>query len=80
MIRVLIADDHELLRSGLRAMLDAQDDIEVLGEAADGAEAIEQAIRLRPDVVTWTSACRGWTASRPRGDCRLREARRGSSC
>ena len=51
MIRVLIADDHELMRSGLRGMLDAQDDIEVAGEAADGAQAVEQAIALRPDVV-----------------------------
>ncbi len=51
MIRILIADDHEMLRSGLRGMLDAQDDMEVVGEAADGAEAIEEAIRLRPAVV-----------------------------
>jgi DNA-binding NarL/FixJ family response regulator len=51
MIKVLIADDHELMRSGLRGMLDAQDDMEVVGEAPDGAEAVEQAIRLRPDVT-----------------------------
>jgi len=50
-IRLLIADDHELMRGGLRAMLDAQEDMEVVGEAADGAEAVEQALRLRPDVV-----------------------------
>jgi DNA-binding NarL/FixJ family response regulator len=50
-IRVLLADDHELVRSGLRGMLDAQDDIEVVGEAADGGGAVEEALRLRPDVV-----------------------------
>ena len=41
-IRVLVADDHALARGGLRGMLDAEDDIEVVGEAADGAEAVEQ--------------------------------------
>ena len=51
MIRVLIADDHELMRNGLRAILDAQQDIEVVGEAEHGAQAVENAIRLRPDVV-----------------------------
>ena len=51
MIRVLIADDRELMRGGLRAMLDAHDDIEVVGEAADGGEAVDRAIELRPDVV-----------------------------
>jgi len=50
-IRVLIADDHELMRNGLRAILDAQQDIEVIGEAEHGAQAVENAIRLRPDVV-----------------------------
>ncbi|HEX8104331.1 MAG TPA: response regulator transcription factor [Solirubrobacteraceae bacterium] len=51
MIRVVIADDHELMRGGLRAMLGAQEDLEVVGEAADGGEAVEQALALRPDVV-----------------------------
>jgi DNA-binding NarL/FixJ family response regulator len=50
-IRVLIADDHELLRNGLRGMLDAQDDMKVVGEAEDGAQAVDEAIRLHPDVV-----------------------------
>jgi DNA-binding NarL/FixJ family response regulator len=50
-IRILIADDHALLRDGLRAMLDAQDDLEVVGEVADGEEALAEAARLRPDVV-----------------------------
>jgi DNA-binding NarL/FixJ family response regulator len=51
MIRVLIADDHALLRNGLRGILDAQDDMEVVGEAEHGAQAVDEAIRLRPDVV-----------------------------
>jgi DNA-binding NarL/FixJ family response regulator len=50
-IRVLIADDHELLRDGLRGMLDAQEDMEVVGEAEDGAQAVDEAIKLHPDVV-----------------------------
>ncbi len=51
MITVLLADDQALVRGGFRALLDAEDDIEVVGEAADGAEAVEQAVALRPDVV-----------------------------
>ncbi|HEX2312637.1 MAG TPA: response regulator transcription factor [Thermomonospora sp.] len=51
MIRVLIADDHALVQSGLSAMLGVQPDIEVAGTAADGAEAVAQARRLRPDLV-----------------------------
>jgi DNA-binding NarL/FixJ family response regulator len=50
-IRVLIADDHELMRGGLRAMLDVQEDMEVVGEAEDGVKAVDEAIRLHPDVV-----------------------------
>ena len=51
MIRVLIADDHAVVRQGLRTFLDLQEDIEIVGEAADGAEALDAAERLRPDVV-----------------------------
>jgi DNA-binding NarL/FixJ family response regulator len=50
-IKVLVADDQPLARNGLQAMLGAQDDLEIVGEAADGAEAVEAALRLRPDVV-----------------------------
>jgi two-component system response regulator NreC len=50
-IRVLLADDHAVLRTGLRLLLNAQPDIEVVGEAADGAEAMAKARALRPDVV-----------------------------
>jgi NarL family two-component system response regulator LiaR len=50
-IRVLIADDHAVVRQGLRTFLDLQPDVEVAGEAADGEEAVEAARRLSPDVV-----------------------------
>jgi DNA-binding NarL/FixJ family response regulator len=51
MIRVLLADDQALVRAGFRALLDAQEDIEVVGEANDGEEAIRLAAQLVPDVV-----------------------------
>lgn len=50
-IRVLIADDHAILREGLRALLKTAGDVEVVGEAGDGESAIAEAARLRPDVV-----------------------------
>jgi two-component system response regulator NreC len=50
-IRVLLADDHTILRAGLRMMLNAQPDITVVGEASDGKEAVREAERLVPDVV-----------------------------
>ena len=51
MIRVVLADDQGLVRAGFRALLDAQDDIEVVGEAGDGEQAVGLATELTPDVV-----------------------------
>ena len=49
--RVLVADDEALLRTAFSSLIDAEDDLEVVGEAADGSDAVDQAIRLSPDVV-----------------------------
>ncbi|MGW4488628.1 response regulator [Amycolatopsis sp. NPDC004368] len=51
MIRVLLADDHAMFRSGMRALLDTQADFECVGEAADGREAVAETQRLQPDVA-----------------------------
>jgi DNA-binding NarL/FixJ family response regulator len=51
MIKVVLADDQALVRAGFRALLDAQDDVTVLGEASDGAHAVRLAVREQPDVV-----------------------------
>jgi len=50
-IHILLADDHTILRAGLRMMLNAQPDFEVVGEAQDGRQAIQEAQRLQPDVI-----------------------------
>jgi DNA-binding NarL/FixJ family response regulator len=50
-LRVLVVDDHEVVRAGLRAVLDGDDTIEVVGEAGGAEEAVERAISLKPDVV-----------------------------
>ena len=51
MITVLVADDHPVVRQGLQVLLSVQDDIEVVGEAADGGQALALAARLEPDVI-----------------------------
>lgn len=51
MIRILIADDHMLLRQGIKNVLELEPDLSVIGEAADGEEAVRQALELRPDVI-----------------------------
>lgn len=58
-IKVLIADDHALFREGIRALLSGYDDFEVVGEAADGAEAIERVKERRPDIVLMDIAMPG---------------------
>ena len=58
-IRVLIADDHGLMRAGVRALLQATEDIDVVGEAEDGDEAVREVLRLAPDVVLMDVAMPG---------------------
>ena len=58
-IRILIADDHALVRQGIAAMLAFHEGVEVAGEAAGGAEAVEQALALRPDVILMDIAMPG---------------------
>lgn len=50
-IKVLLADDHHVLRSGLRLLIDSQADLEVIGEVGNGTEAVEAVISLQPDVL-----------------------------
>lgn len=50
-VRLLLVDDHEIVRAGLRMLFSAEPDVQIVGEAASGREAIEQVERLRPDVV-----------------------------
>lgn len=66
-IRVLIVDDHTLFRRGLRGLLETQEDIEVVGEAANGLEAVEKTRELMPDLILmdiWMPQCNGLEATR----------------
>ncbi len=58
-IRILMVDDHAILRDGIRALIDLNDDVEVVGEASEGKEAIEKAQELVPDVVVMEIAIPG---------------------
>jgi DNA-binding NarL/FixJ family response regulator len=60
-IRILLADDHQLVRAGLRSLLDSMDGIEVVAEAADGAEALRQIAQLAPDIALLDIAMPGIT-------------------
>jgi DNA-binding NarL/FixJ family response regulator len=63
-VRVLLADDHAIVREGLRSLIDAQPDLEVVGEASDGESACLRAIDLRPDVVVMDVSMPGLTGDR----------------
>src|SRR5579864_8234 len=66
-IHVIVADDHTILRAGLRMMLNATPDIEVIGEASDGKQAVAEALRLVPDVIVMDITmpeCNGIEATR----------------
>ncbi len=70
-IRVLLADDHTLLRQGMRRLLEAEDDFEVVGEAGEGLETIHKAEQLRPDVVVLDYAMPGLTG--PQAAVRIKQ-------
>jgi DNA-binding NarL/FixJ family response regulator len=75
-IRILLADDHRMVRRGFRLILQSQDDMDVVGEAGNGREAVAQTIALRPDVVVMDVAMpelNGIEATR-----RIREAQPGA--
>ena len=67
MVRVLLVDEHAVVRAGLKALLETDERMEVVGEASTGEEAVEQARTLEPDIVIVTCRCLGWTPSGPLG-------------
>jgi YesN/AraC family two-component response regulator len=80
MTTVLIADDQALVRVGLRKILDAEPDTDVVGEANDGEEAVSETRRLRPDVVLMDIRMPVLDGSRRRGASRRRSRAHASSC
>ena len=50
-MKILLVDDHEMVRLGLKSYFDLQDDVEVVGEASNGSQGIDLALELRPDVI-----------------------------
>src|ERR1051325_3460920 len=79
LIRVVLADDHALVRAGTRSLLNAMQDVEVVGEAASGEEALEIASRERPDVVLMDIAMKGITGLEAAGRGRGGNARQAAS-
>lgn len=64
--RIILVDDHTLFRNGLRGLLAACDEYEVVGEAASGEEFLAMLPRWPPTSSSWTSPCRAWRAMRRR--------------
>ena len=62
----MLVDDQALIRTGFKMILEAEDDIEVVGEASDGEEAVSRTRSVRPDVVLMDVQMPKWTVSRPR--------------
>jgi DNA-binding NarL/FixJ family response regulator len=58
-MRILIADDHGIVRGGLKLLIDRQPDMEVVAEAADGAEALAEALAHQPDLAILDAPCHG---------------------
>ena len=73
-IRVLLADDHALVRAGMRSLLNAMAEVEVVGEAASGEEALELAARERPDIVLMDIAMKGMSGLEAAARLRERES------
>ena len=66
MITVLLCDDQHLVRSGFRLILETEPDLQIVGEAGDGHEAVRLARERTPDVVLMDVRCPAWTGSRRR--------------
>ncbi len=66
-LRILLADDHVTVRQGLKLLIDSEPDMEVVGEAGDGAEAVQKAQALSPDVVVMDISMPGVNGLAPRG-------------